>query len=87
MALMVAGGLLFKHGRDVEAMWAESLGLVTVAGAAMILLWAARRYESLHRALRVGSDITYPAMIATVAVLTSVLSAAAVILVVIRSVH
>ena len=81
VALIVAGALMLKHGVDVGAAWAEVLGLLTVTSAAFILLWASNRYESLHRALRSSSDITYPTMIATVAALTSVLSAGAVVLV------
>ena len=81
VALMVAGALVLNRGAEIEQAWAEVMGLTTVTAAAMILLWAARRYEALHRALRAGTDVTSPVMIASAALLSSVLAAGALVLV------
>ena len=81
VALMFAGGLVFNYARETKVVWAEVLGLIVLAGGAAILLWAGKRYESLHSALRAGSNITHPAMLKTVALLSAILTAGAIALV------
>lgn len=83
VALMVAGGLLLKHAIDSDAAWAEVLGLLGVTAGAGLLLWAARRYESLHGVLRSEADVIHPTMLRTVALTTVVLTVGAIALVVI----
>jgi putative membrane protein len=80
VAQMVGGALLLNHAINVNATWAEILGLLVAATGAVTLLWSARRYEDLHGALRSGNDVTHVVMVRTVALVTVTLSAASVLL-------
>ena len=81
VALMFAGGLVFNYAQDTKVAWAEVLGLIVLAGGAVILLWAGKRYEWLHGPLREGRNITNPAMLKTVGLLAAILTGGALALV------
>lgn len=81
VALMLAAGLFFNYAEAAAVTWAQILGLLCLATGAAILLWSGQRYESLHGALRAGTNITHPAMLKTVALLSMVLTAGAIALV------
>jgi putative membrane protein len=80
VAQMVGGALLLNHAINVNATWAEILGLLVAATGAITLLWSARRYEDLHGNLRSGTDVTHVAMLRSVTWVTVILSAASVLL-------
>jgi uncharacterized membrane protein YidH (DUF202 family) len=81
VALMLAGGLLLNYAEDASVAWAQILGLTGLAAGAAIFLWSARRYETLHGALRAGTNITHPSMLKTVALVSTTLTAGAIALV------
>lgn len=77
IAMMVAGLLLARYAAEDAHLAVAVVGIIQVMVGAGVMVWAGRRYESLHGPLRAGEAVTHPSAVRLIGLTTVAFTAVA----------
>lgn len=80
ISMMVVGVLLGRYGAQDAHFTIALVGVLQVAIAGVLLVWAAFHYDDLHGPLREGASVVHPRAARTVGFVTVIFTAFALLL-------